>query len=422
MARACSGSTSSPADTTASRPGPASPSRAETATSRGTRARSSAGTRAGSGFALAGDYLNSPTASGSSSTYSNTQVFLQGSYVPAGKVGVQYQLAPVGAGPATVRRQRSGPQRHDRAGLRREANRCPAPTVLARDRRGAGAPDRSPLRHDGLGWSGHRAAGEPDRRGPGLSGADLRRRRVGVSPDPVDRTRRARHASGGIRCPQFTASAEAVHQRHYGGRNSDFVSLSAGLQPIRGVALTGSARLGNDGRRAGDHGRHGAGDLATTRRPSGSRGRGSAFGSALSRTAAFSPFGYAEFPRISSIAPVPETEWVTAAARHRAAPLVHAGGMVQRSAGCARPTGIPPTHSLAAATIRSKFLRQFPSGIFDLKLRLSVEIVGHRSDRPGDATAPRSGSGAPPSTAACSRSSSRASRSTGTGGISTPRS
>jgi hypothetical protein len=40
------------------------------------------------------------------------------------------------------------------------------------------------------------------------------------------------------------------------------------------------------------------------------------------------------------------------------------------------PEGIPPTHSLAAATIRSKFLRQFPSGIFDLKLRFSVESWG----------------------------------------------
>ncbi|HZN96467.1 MAG TPA: hypothetical protein VFB61_01920, partial [Gemmatimonadales bacterium] len=40
------------------------------------------------------------------------------------------------------------------------------------------------------------------------------------------------------------------------------------------------------------------------------------------------------------------------------------------------PDGLPPTHSVGAGTIRSKFLRQFPSGIFDLKLRLSVESWG----------------------------------------------
>jgi hypothetical protein len=31
---------------------------------------------------------------------------------------------------------------------------------------------------------------------------------------------------------------------------------------------------------------------------------------------------------------------------------------------------------MTAITLRSKFLRQFPSGIFDLKLRLSVETWG----------------------------------------------
>jgi hypothetical protein len=40
------------------------------------------------------------------------------------------------------------------------------------------------------------------------------------------------------------------------------------------------------------------------------------------------------------------------------------------------PEGIPPSHSLTAVTLRSKFLRQFPSGIFDLKLRFSVESWG----------------------------------------------
>jgi hypothetical protein len=40
------------------------------------------------------------------------------------------------------------------------------------------------------------------------------------------------------------------------------------------------------------------------------------------------------------------------------------------------PQGVPPTHSITAATIRSKFLRQFPSGIFDLKLRLAMETWG----------------------------------------------
>ena len=42
----------------------------------------------------------------------------------------------------------------------------------------------------------------------------------------------------------------------------------------------------------------------------------------------------------------------------------------------ATPEGIPPTHSMVAGTIRSKFLRKFPSGIFDLKLKLAMENWG----------------------------------------------
>ncbi|HEX7338218.1 MAG TPA: TonB-dependent receptor plug domain-containing protein, partial [Gemmatimonadales bacterium] len=46
----------------------------------------------GPGYALGADYLNSPTASGRSSTYSNTQVWAQGSYIPSRFFGAQYQL------------------------------------------------------------------------------------------------------------------------------------------------------------------------------------------------------------------------------------------------------------------------------------------------------------------------------------------
>src|SRR5262249_26342679 len=37
------------------------------------------------------------------------------------------------------------------------------------------------------------------------------------------------------------------------------------------------------------------------------------------------------------------------------------------------PNGTPPKHAISTATIRSKFLRNFPSGIFDMKLQMAVE-------------------------------------------------
>jgi len=48
----------------------------------------------GFGFALGADYLSSPTVAVSSSNYSNTQLWAQGSYHPTPWVGLQYQLLP----------------------------------------------------------------------------------------------------------------------------------------------------------------------------------------------------------------------------------------------------------------------------------------------------------------------------------------
>jgi hypothetical protein len=41
--------------------------------------------------------------------------------------------------------------------------------------------------------------------------------------------------------------------------------------------------------------------------------------------------------------------------------------------------GVPPTHSLTTATLRSKFLRTFRSGVFDLKLQGGMESWGRGS-------------------------------------------
>src|SRR4026208_947220 len=42
----------------------------------------------------------------------------------------------------------------------------------------------------------------------------------------------------------ISARGELVHLRHFGGRNSDYANLSAGLEPVRGLAVTGTARIG----------------------------------------------------------------------------------------------------------------------------------------------------------------------------------
>ncbi|MGH7535602.1 MAG: hypothetical protein ACREMG_08450, partial [Gemmatimonadales bacterium] len=173
---------------------------------------------------------------------------------------------------------------------------------------------------------------------------------------------------------QLSASAEIVHLGHDGDRKSDYVSLAAGLEPVRGLALTGSARFGDvvaapavatdTAQELRDY----QATLVWERERLGLR-------LGWARTSAFSPFPYAEFPGIASIGAASEVDWLTVAVR--LAPLrwiTLEGWYSDPRKG--RAEGLPPTHSVSAVTLRSKFLRQFPSGIFDLKLRFSMESWG----------------------------------------------
>jgi hypothetical protein len=108
---------------------------------------------------------------------------------------------------------------------------------------------------------------------------------------------------------------------------------------------------------------------------------------AYSRTSAFVPYGYADFPRVPGIAPVGETEWITAVVRLAPLQWITLETWYSDPRG-AVPEGLPPTHSVSAATLRSKFLRKFPSGIFDLKLQIGMEAWGR-------GTIGRDASGAP---------------------------
>jgi hypothetical protein len=172
----------------------------------------------------------------------------------------------------------------------------------------------------------------------------------------------------------FTANAELVHLRHFGGRASDYANLSAGLEPVRGLALTGSARIGKVVAAPSvlidleQDVRDFQGAVGWSRARLG-------FQVAYARTSAFAPFGYADYPRVPQLGPSPRTEWITASVRLAPLQWLTLESWYSDPRG-ATPDGIPPTHSVIAGTIRSKFLRQFPSGIFDLKLRLSMESWG----------------------------------------------
>ena len=327
----------------------------------------------GLGFAVAGDYLNSPTASGTLSSYRNTQFFIQGNYVPTPRIGFQYQLlrsAP-NRRPFVV----ADPVPNDTIGLGFDAKRSDAQFRLSWRRSQEGLGPRVDLLYGRSGWDGAGIEQQVNQVGGALA---FRASTFGVGLSAYHRTRwtalDVRGTLGWNPLPAFTASAEAVHQRHYGGRNSDFVSVAAGLQPLRGLSLTGSARIG-DLVAAPAISSDTAQEISDYEAAIGWERERLGLRLAYSRTAGFSPFGYAEFPRVASIGAVPEVEWVTAGARLAPLRWLTLEGWYSDPRDVV-PEGLPPTHSLAAVTLRSKFLRQFPSGVFDLKLRFGMESWG----------------------------------------------
>jgi hypothetical protein len=333
--------------------------------------------RSGPGFAIGADYLSSPTTAGRSSTYSNTQVWAQGSYIPSDRFGAQYQLL------------RSAPNRRpyvtdvafipDTIGLGYDATRTDAhfrvsfqPGGRAR-REGLGP--RVDLVYARTGWNG---AGIEQQINQVGGFATYRARALSLAGSAFHRTRwtplDVRAALGWNPIAPFSARAELVHQRHFGGRNSDYASLSAGLQPLPGLAFSGSARLGklvaapsilSDT----------AQEVRDFQASVGWSGARLGFELAYARTSEFTAPGYAEFPRVPRLAPSPETNWITASARIAPVRWLTFEGWYSEPRD-ATPDGLPPTHSVGSATIQSRFLRKFPSGIFNLKLRLAVESWG----------------------------------------------
>jgi hypothetical protein len=329
--------------------------------------------RSGLGFSLGADYLSSPTASGRSSTYSNTQIWAQGSYIPSPTFGIQYQLI------------RSAPNRRpfvstingvdETIGLGYKATRTDAQIRLSLRARREGLGPRLDVIYARTGWTGEGLDQQNNQIGGYL---DYRLPRFSIGVSAFHRTRwtplDTRARAGWNPVAPFTASAELVHLHHFGGRSTDYAKLAAGIQLARGLAITGMARVGKEvaapailtdtAQKIRDF----QGALGWQRARLG-------FEVSYARTSAFSPIAFPEFLTIPSLAPSPETDWVTASVR--VAPLqwltFESWYSDPRDLS---PDGTPPTLSLTSATIRSKFLRKFPSGIFDLKLRLSVESWG----------------------------------------------
>jgi len=323
-------------------------------------------------FGIAGDYYNSSRLGGSSSTfYLSTQAWAQVSYVPSPRYGIVAQYVT------------SSPKRQD------ELSSTTGSTVLGT------VGGRSDLflrgflrkRDDGL--------------GPGV---DFTLGRTHFGSDSVNIISQeiwSFTANGTWRTPTLSATASAAYRTRWtnvdlgatvgwtpsariginanavfqllsANRTSTWVGAQASISPFSHVMIRANGRFGSVVQAPSL-------ELDTAQKvmeASGSIGwesrlLGASVG--VSRTAAWNPIAFQPTQLfLSTIAPSVATNWFTASGRIDPTNWFSVGAWYS-SAIDIMPDGQPPQHARVMGTIRSRFLRTFPSGSFDLKASLGFE-------------------------------------------------
>ncbi|MBA2627125.1 MAG: hypothetical protein H0U85_03875, partial [Gemmatimonadales bacterium] len=323
-------------------------------------------TRSGLGFGLSGDYLRAPASAGAAGGFSSSQLLAQGSFVPSERLGVQYQLMRAsndrdvfagdgGAAGSAREGKRTDAQLRASYGLTRATNAPRLDLVYAR----TGWDSAGIVQHV------NQLGGVVSVRGASFAGgASAFRRGLWTSFD-------SRAWLGWAPSSAITTSGEAVFQHHYGGRSSRWVGARAAVALPLGLSLGGAARLGREVAAPAI-----IEDTAQTLRDfqvTATLERGWIGGEAsLARNSGFQPYAYQAYPDIIALSAHPRTEWITLAGHLAPWRWLVVDGWYSNPRG-AVPDGMPARHYGANGAIRSKFLRQFPSGYFELKLAIGVE-------------------------------------------------
>jgi len=171
-----------------------------------------------------------------------------------------------------------------------------------------------------------------------------------------------------------TLSLDAAYLRHEGSRTSRWITARAGMTLRLGFSASAVWRKGNEV--------FSPAILADSAQGVDDRSVSLAWRSSLAElegtfttNAGFHPAGYAQYPALVSLAPSARTDWLSLSGRITPRQwLVVSGWYNTPLAG--HPEGQPPSHALVNVTIQSKFLPTFKSGIFNLKLQVSLEHWG----------------------------------------------
>jgi hypothetical protein len=326
----------------------------------------------GLGFSLGGERMVAPTATGASSSFDITNIWLQFGYVPSRRFGIQTQLIS------------SNPDRKaflsstDTLEFGTSGKRTDAEfRVFWRTR-----PDDQGFRVDGLlgrtNWTGN---GFHDQLRQGGVVVGWRSPTFGVSAQAFNRSRLTPWdlgaRAGWTPIGPFTAELEAGYQKHDVGRKSQWVAARGSLALPLGFEVQGSLRTGSIVAAPAI--------LADTAQSltdwSGSarwQRPWAAVEVGYAHTDLFHSLAYRSFtPTVASLAPAPATDWVTLDWRLSLKKWLTLEGWYSNPRNGVTPDGLPPTHSLTTATIRSKFWRSFKSGIYDFKAQLGYETWGN---------------------------------------------
>ncbi len=182
----------------------------------------------------------------------------------------------------------------------------------------------------------------------------------------------------------LAAAVEGAYQQHEEDRTSEWATARVGIEVPRGTRLPLGLSL-PVGLRVGGSVSHGerveapsiaslAAASFTDYELSAAIDAGWLSGEArwLS-TDAWQALPYRAFASVASFARQPRTEWVTASARFAPNNWFSVASHYEHPLGGATPDGVPPHHAWTTATVNSRFLRNFPSGIFRLKVQGVLE-------------------------------------------------
>jgi len=175
----------------------------------------------------------------------------------------------------------------------------------------------------------------------------------------------------------FAASVEGVVQRHSRGRSSKWLTARSGVTLPLGLTASAVWRYGDrvyapmlrtdSAQRVDDR------SISLAWHSSFADLEGS-----FITNAPFRPAGYDQFPTIAFITAsdlLTRTDWVTVAGRVSPRQWLSVSGWFSNPARYT-PEGQPPQHAIVSASIQSKFLPTFKSGIFNLKVSVSMERWG----------------------------------------------